>query len=190
MIEWQINETITYSAIGLGWLIAVICIFRRHSWEKGQYSCLAGDLISATFTTITFGLVINLSLVVYIDLKHSESSNASLREQVMLKEGEIGDLTREVSRLSQLNAELNAANNSLSSESQRLINELANDTTIIEDLVHLWRQGELDDPYAALQPVLKHFGENQEFEIQSLQFSFPTGTGATVECGYDGGLHC
>ena len=190
MIEWQINETVTYSAIGLGWLIAVICIFRRHTWEKGPYSCLAGDLIAATFTTITFGLVINLSLVVYIDLKNSESSNVSLREQAILKDGKLGDLTREVSRLSQLSARLSAENNSLSSENQRLVHQLANDRTIVEDLRLLWKEGKIGDHNVALLPVLRHFGENQEFEIHSLQFIFWTRTGTTIECGYDGGLHC
>ena len=188
MIEWQLNETITYGVIGVGWLVAVICILRRQLLEKGKYSCLVGDIISATFTTITLGLVITLFFAVYIDLRNSQSSNQSLKDQVMFKDRTIDDLTQKVTHLSKLTANQEANYKSLSSEKIRLTKQLENDKTIVEDLMNLWKKGKLTEDGSALQSVHRHFGEN--VEIVYLRFSFPTGSDATIECIYERNFKC
>ena len=167
LYEWQIEigKAIGYIDIAaatmiaaLGWLIAVLCIFRKHISGKGKYICFFSDLVVATFVTITFALVVELSFGIYTDLQEEKAANLSLR-------GEVANLI---------------------SANEQLRSKLLHDTTIVEKMQSLWQEGARDDFLQVPLTEIGHLAE--PLGITNLAFVFPLESAEQVLCTLDGYL--
>ena len=183
-------ENVAFVGIGLGWLIAVICILRNfYNWSRGRYICLLSDIVRASFATITIALVINFSLVIYVDLRNAESENIRLLSDATAREGTIGALRAENESLSQ-------ANRSLSENIQNLSVELArlqDNRNFISGLREFWQDRAFRDAFGehykpqVTQILEQHFGESGDvYELRQLTFAFrPLGSNMYINCDWD-----
>ena len=194
-MEWNVNETLSFALVGLGWLIAITCILRKHKSERTPHPCLVGDIITATFATITVVLVIDISFSVYIDLRSAEASNVKLLEVINEKDRSILQLQSEKTHLDRDRAKLSGEVSRLSDENERLREEIvevsANNTTIAEEFQLLWANGEWDSD-EGLESIRKHFGADDAIQVYGLAFSFFVDSTGRITCIlYDSGsLNC
>ena len=183
-------EIVAYTAVGLGWFIAVICILRNfYDWTRGRYVCLLSDIVKATFATITIALVINISLIVYVDMSNADSEITRLHSDANARERTIGELIAETKNLSQMNMKLTSDIETLSKE----ISRLQDKRTLVSDLRDFWQldttQNDLGviDKEKVTRLLEKHIGSfSDEYDLHDLQFHIRlVNSNEYLDCSWD-----
>ena len=192
-MEWQFDESITYTLTGLGWLIAMTCILRKYIWKSGTFSCFLSEMVTVTFASITLVLIIDFSLFVYIDLKEEREINATLTQDISSHIISSKELLVQHSSLIEKHKELQIGNRNLVSENSALKKRLSeySTNTIIHELRSEWLSKQAgNNKIITRDPIDKYFGRSNEYMLDSLKLRF-VANNDRVSCVLEGELiHC